>query len=90
MGQNKNNAMIQYLAWRVIAGLNESVELSFMLVGHTKFAPDRFFGLFKKTYRKSIVDTMEDVVHAEGTFFYRKKHPPVNHQYLRYSSCSLD
>ena len=40
--------MIQYLAWRVIAGLNESVELSFMLVGHTKFAPDRFFGLLKK------------------------------------------
>ena len=43
VGQNKNNMVIQYLAWRVIAGLNESVELSFMLVGHTKFAPDRFF-----------------------------------------------
>ena len=55
--------MIQYLARRVIAGLSESVELSFML-GHTKFAPDRFFALFKKVYRKSVVDTIEDAVRA--------------------------
>ena len=41
VGQNKNNMVVQYLAWRVIAGLSETIELSFMLVGHTKFAPDR-------------------------------------------------
>lgn len=29
--QNKNNMVVQYLAWRVIAGLSETVELSFML-----------------------------------------------------------
>ena len=61
IGQNKNNAMIQYLMWRVIAGLNETVELSFMLVGHTKFAQDRFFGLFKRLFRLSVVDTIEDI-----------------------------
>ena len=44
VGQNKNNAMIQYLAWRVITGLSTSCELSFMIPGHTKFSPDRFFG----------------------------------------------
>ena len=47
VGQNKNNFMVQYLMWRTLAGINEDVELSFMLVGHTKFAPDRFFGLLK-------------------------------------------
>lgn len=62
VGQNKNNMVVQYLVWRVIAGLNETVELSFMLVGHTKFAPDRFFGLFKRLYRVSLVDTMTDIV----------------------------
>ena len=46
VGQNKNNIVVQYLVWRVIAGLSETVELSFMLVGHTKFAQDRFFGGF--------------------------------------------
>lgn len=53
--------MIQYLMWRVLAGLNETVELSFMLVGHTKFAPDRFFGLFKHLFRLSVVDTIQDI-----------------------------
>ena len=42
--QNKNNTMTSYLAWRVMVGLNKSCELCFMLPGHTKFSPDRFFG----------------------------------------------
>lgn len=32
-----------------------------MLVGHTKFAPDRFFGLFKRQFRKATVDTLQDI-----------------------------
>ena len=62
VGQNKNNMAVQYLAWRIIAGLSDTMELSFMLVGHTKFAPDRFFGLFKHLYRRSLVDTMTYIV----------------------------
>ena len=50
--------VVQYLAWRIIAGLSDTAELSFMLVGHTKFVQDRFFGLFKRLYRRSLVDTM--------------------------------
>ena len=53
VGQNKNSATVQYLVWRVMTGRHESIELSFMLVGHTKFLPDRFFGLFKKAFRRS-------------------------------------
>ena len=39
-GQNKNNCMLQYLCWRVITGRHTQITLSFLLVGHTKFAPD--------------------------------------------------
>ena len=37
--------MMQYLAWRVFAGLHKSITISFLIVGHTKFAPDWAFGL---------------------------------------------
>ena len=32
-----------------------------MITGHTKFAPDRYFGLFKKNYRDYVVDTLDDM-----------------------------
>lgn len=61
-GQNKNNAVIQYLVWRVLTNRHDSMELSFMIVGHTKFSPDRFFGMFKKLFRRSSVSTLAEVV----------------------------
>lgn len=64
VGQNKNNIVVHYLCWRVSTGKNESVSLSFMLAGHTKFAPDRYFGLIKRKYKHSRVDTMVDIENA--------------------------
>ena len=32
-----------------------------MIAGHTKFSPDRFFGLIKKSYRKTSVSTLYDI-----------------------------
>ena len=61
-GQNKNRFMMQYLMWRVEAGLNVEIKMSFLLVGHTKFAPDSCFGLFKRLFRKTKVGCLEDVV----------------------------
>ena len=61
-GQNKNNYMMWYLMWRVMNGLHKRITLSFMIPGHTKFAPDRYFGLFKIKYRKSTIDSLEDVI----------------------------
>lgn len=52
---------MQYLAWRVMAGLNESIEISFMLVGHTKFAPDWAFGLLKQKFRRTLVGCLDDM-----------------------------
>ena len=58
VGQNKNNAFIHYLMWRVANGKNSSISLSFMIAGHTKFAPDRHFGLIRKTNRRTPVETI--------------------------------
>ena len=35
---------------------------NFLLTGHTKFAPDRHFGLFKAKYAVSNIDTYEDLL----------------------------
>ena len=64
VGQNKNNIVIQYLVWRVATGKSTKCSLSFMLSGHTKFTPDRFFGLFKRRYRHCNVCTLDDVCRA--------------------------
>ena len=64
-GKIKNKSVLAYLAWRVIVGLNNEIELTFMRVGHTRCFVDGGFGLLKKRYRKSDVDTVEQ--HADAT-----------------------
>ena len=62
VSQNKNTTMMWYLAWRVITGQHDTVQLNFMLPGHTKFRPNSYFGLFKKYYRRQDhVDDMDDL-----------------------------
>ena len=63
IGQNKNNAFIRYLMWRVATGRHKSAQLSFMLAGHTRFAPDCHFELIKKAYRQTRVDTITSIQH---------------------------
>ena len=60
-GQNKNNIMLWYLAWRVVTGLNATASIAFLPAGHTKFSPDWCFGLIKRLYRKTKVSCMEDI-----------------------------
>ncbi len=61
VGQNKNNFVMQYLCWRTLIGKSSNVKISFMIAGHTKFAPDRFFGLLKKTYRRTTVSSLPEI-----------------------------
>jgi len=58
VGQNKNNTVLQYLMWRVATGLSTRTELAFMVAGHTKFSPDYGFGVFKKFYRHSELNSV--------------------------------
>ena len=57
IGQNKNNIMTSYLAWRVATGSNKSCELSFMLPGHTKFS----LSLIKRSYRHTDVSSLAEI-----------------------------
>lgn len=41
---------------------NKSIEISFLQVSHTKFAPDWCFGLLKQKFRKSEVGCLDDLV----------------------------
>ena len=61
-GQNKNRYLMSYLMWRVLTGLHEEIKISFLPVGHTKFAPDWCFGLFKRHYRLSKIGCLDDIV----------------------------
>ena len=61
-GQNKNNVTIWFYLYLVICGYFESVELNFMIPGHTKFKCDGSFGLIKKLYRKTTVDCVDHIV----------------------------
>ena len=53
---------MQYLAWRVLSGLNNSITLSFLIMGHTKFSPDWYFGLFKQAYRWIRIGCLDNIV----------------------------
>ena len=61
VGQNKNNTMLHYLMWRVMVGLHRLITLSFLIVGHTKFAPDWCFGLLKQLFRRTKVSSLRDL-----------------------------
>ncbi|XP_051985316.1 uncharacterized protein LOC127645673 [Xyrauchen texanus] len=60
-GQNKNNFMLWYLAWRVGHKLHDKIEIHFLIAGHTKFSPDCGFGLIKQAYMKTRVNTLADI-----------------------------
>ncbi|XP_072314393.1 uncharacterized protein [Eucyclogobius newberryi] len=60
-GQNKNNFMLWYAAWRVGHKLHHTMDIHFLIAGHTKFSPDCGFGLIKQAYMKTRVDTLEDI-----------------------------
>ena len=45
-------------------GLHCSIEISFMMVGHTKFSPDWCCGLLKQRFRVTPVNTLADLVNV--------------------------
>lgn len=57
-GQNKNNYFLWYLAWRTMMNLHHTITYSFLVAGHTKFAPDHCFRLIKKAYKVNYVSSL--------------------------------
>ena len=48
--QNKNNILMGYFLWRIMNNLHESITMSFLPVGHTKFSPDSAFEFLKPNF----------------------------------------
>ena len=44
-----------------MSGRHHSINLNFMITGHTKFAPDGSFGLIKKAYRRTAVSSLDEL-----------------------------
>ena len=59
--QNKNSCLMWYMLWRVLTGRSKSVHVSFLIAGHTKFSPDRCFGVFKTKFNVNKVNTLDDI-----------------------------
>ena len=57
-------------------GLNKTITLSFMIVGHTKFMPDSCFGLLKQKMRRTNIECLDDIVQTIN------KSANVNHTQL--------
>ncbi|CAG8566716.1 8269_t:CDS:2 [Ambispora leptoticha] len=60
-GQNKNNTTLWFYLYLAIVGYYESIELNFMVPGHTKFKCDGSFGPIKRLYRKTTVDCVDHI-----------------------------
>jgi len=61
-GQNKNNMVLRLSLYLVEAGFFNTVNFLFYVVGHTKNAADRWFNQLKKTYRRSDIYTMDQLI----------------------------
>ena len=53
--------MIKFFLWQCLMGNSQTVEVKFMIKGHTHFGPDSHFSHIRKRYRRSDVFSAEDL-----------------------------
>ncbi|MEQ2292558.1 hypothetical protein AMECASPLE_024290 [Ameca splendens] len=53
--------MLWYGAWRVAHKLPSTLNIHFLIAGHTKFALVCGFGLIKQAYKRTRVSTLADI-----------------------------
>ncbi|XP_047239065.1 uncharacterized protein LOC124878920 [Girardinichthys multiradiatus] len=58
-GQDKNNFMLWYGTWWVAHKLHSTLNIHFLIAGHTIFAPD--VGIIKQAYKRTRVSTLADI-----------------------------
>ena len=66
-GQNKNNFVLLLVPFLVEMGYFKHVNFIFLIVGHTKNAADRLFNALKHVYRRSNVQTFQQLLDVCGT-----------------------
>lgn len=60
-GQNKNIFFLWYLAWRIMTELHKRITYSFLIAGHTKFAPNHCFGMIKKCSKVNFISSIYEL-----------------------------
>jgi hypothetical protein len=60
-GQNKNNYFLWYFAWRIATELHKSIKYSFLIAGHTKFAPYCCLGMIKKCCKVNFISSIYEL-----------------------------
>lgn len=60
-GQNNNNCMVQYLVWRALTKHHTSINHSFLVVSHTKFAPDWCCSLSKHHFHRTKIKSLKGI-----------------------------
>lgn len=60
---------MHYLSWRIAEGLNKTIEMNFLVAGHTKFTCDMCFGMVKKKYRRTRVSCLDDIAKVRSHHF---------------------
>jgi hypothetical protein len=69
-GENKNRFSMAYLSWRTMNGLHRKICLHMQVAYHGRCLVDAGFGLLKKLYRRTDIDTLHqlrDVVEESAT-----------------------
>lgn len=61
-GQNRNKFVYSYFIHRVLAGFHDQITWCFLAVGHTKFSPDRSFGLVRSLLSKHTIISLPDLL----------------------------
>ncbi len=59
--QNKNNLSLFFWSWLTMIGMYKIIEVSFMILGHTKFLPNGYFGNIKALFWKTWINIVDDV-----------------------------
>ena len=82
-GQNKNNNVLKMATFLVECGYFKSVEIVFLIVGHTKNACDRLFNSMKKGYRQKNIWSFSELLPILNESEDVKVHAVTNNQHFR-------
>jgi len=80
VGQNKNNTMVKFFLWQCLMGYSKTIQVKFMIKGHTHFGPDSNFSHIKKRYRRSNAFSLEQLAEIVNKSSVSNKAEIIDHK----------
>jgi hypothetical protein len=90
IGQNKNNTMVKFFLWQCLMGYSKSIQVKFMIKGHTHFGPDSNFSHIKKRYRRSNAFSLEQLYEIVKESSVNNKAEIIDHKFFFDFKTALD